>query len=246
MSRWIDLNCDVGEGVGNEREIMPYISSANIACGQHAGDEQTMRQVIGLCIEFGVAIGAHPSFPDREFFGRRNMELPATQVEELVTQQITRLSELAKEFGASIKHVKPHGALYNMAAKNSELATAISRAVFHFDSNLILFGLSGSCMSDAAAEIGLKFYHEVFADRTYIKDGSLTPRSFPHALIENPLESADQAFRLATNAGILAEGEWIYPKADSICIHGDGALATVFAKSIHQKLKSEGITISHE
>jgi UPF0271 protein len=246
IKQTIDLNCDMGEGMENEFRLMPFISSANIACGFHAGDEATMRRIIRLCVQHRVAIGAHPSFPDRPNFGRVNMNLPAGQVKDMVSDQIRLLMRLCQEEGATLRHVKPHGALYNMAAVDLNLANAICAAIIEIDPGLILFGLSGSIMADAARSHGITFYHETFSDRTYRHDGTLTPRSMPDALIINPEQSAEQALNLAQGSGIDAEGKKIFPKADTICLHGDGPDAVAFASSIFSVLRNNKIVIGHE
>ncbi|MBM3176767.1 MAG: LamB/YcsF family protein [Bacteroidetes bacterium] len=244
--RSIDLNCDVGEGMGNEEALMPFISSANIACGLHAGDALLMREVVKYCKRFGVAIGAHPSFPDRENFGRRNMDLPTEEVYALVLEQIELLKSIAVEEGASIHHVKPHGALYNMAAADRNLSDAIARAVAAVDQSLVLYGLSGSVTEKSAKNSGLRFAHEVFADRTYQHNGSLTPRSEKNALITNPVDSVQQAIYLAMGTSIKSvDGQPIKLKANTICLHGDGADAVGFAKTIHYALKEMGIKIAY-
>lgn len=237
----VDLNCDMGEGMGNEAVLMPFITSANIACGFHAGDEVIMESTVELCIRHQVNIGAHPSFPDRENFGRKNMNLLPGEVEEMVATQILALRKICEDQDVRLNHVKPHGALYNMAACDSELATAIAKAVYLIDAELILVGLSGSMMHRAAMAKGLSFFHEVFADRSYRKDGTLTPRSEPGAVLQSPTDVADQAFRLATGSGILAEGQLIFPKADTICIHGDGPDALAFAKAINDRLSTHSL-----
>ena len=237
----VDLNCDMGEGMGNEAVLMPYITSANIACGFHAGDSDIMKSTVELCIRHQVHIGAHPAFPDRENFGRKNMTLPSAKVEHMVAMQILSLKKICEDHQVRLNHVKPHGALYNMAACDPELAAAIAKAVHFIDPELILVGLSGSRMYSAAMARGLTFFHEVFADRSYRKDGTLTPRTEPGAVLQIPTEAADQAFRLATGSGILAEGEVIFPKADTICIHGDGPDALAFASAINDRLSTHSL-----
>lgn len=240
----IDLNCDMAEGVGNEAELMPWISSANIACGYHAGSEELMKRTIDLCMKHYVAIGAHPSFPDRENFGRTNMNLPPEQVYQIVTDQLHIIGKMAKHFGRILHHVKPHGALYNMAAKDAELANAIARAVRDFDSRLIFYGLSQSVMIEEAKKLSLNTANEVFADRTYQSDGSLTPRTQPNALITDESQALQQAVRLAKeNKTTDTSGKEIHLKADTICLHGDGVHAVSFAKLIHQQLVQENINI---
>jgi 5-oxoprolinase (ATP-hydrolysing) subunit A len=242
----IDLNCDVGEGIGNEDQLMPYITSANIACGYHAGDIDTMHKVVQLCKKHNVAVGAHPSFPDRENFGRSNMNLSAEQVFDLVVQQILLLKSVAEEEGVILRHVKPHGALYNMAAVDKGLAQAIARATHAAGANLTLFGLSGGTMAEAARQQGVTFVHEVFADRTYRVDGTLTPRSEQNALIKETSQAMEQAVALATGKSIQStDGKPLILKADSICLHGDGEYAVDFAKHIYKALVSKQITVGH-
>ena len=244
MSRSIDLNCDLGEGCGNDAELMPLISSANIACGFHAGDDDTMRRTVELAIENNVAIGAHPSFPDRENFGRTEMSLPLNEVFDIVTEQISKLSEIAAEFGAGLNHVKPHGALYNQSARDRELAATIARAVSAVDRALTMFGLSGSAAIEDAQAAGLKTASEVFADRTYQRDGTLTPRSKPNALITDQHAAVAQVLKMVEqNAVELSDGSEIGISCDTVCIHGDGVTAVPLAKGIHNALISRNITI---
>lgn len=240
----IDLNCDLGEGVGNDALIMPFISSANIACGYHAGDENTMKQTVELCKKHNVAIGAHPSYLDRENFGRTDQRLPAEQVYELVVNQIRLLEEIANSSGVELTHVKPHGALYNMAARSMQLAAIISLAVKDVNKKLVLFGLSGSHLIKEGKNIGLKTANEVFADRTYQDDGSLTPRHKPGALIEDVDKAVAQVLQMVkkgTVTTITGKGKPII--AETICIHGDGSHALELAKAIHDALTNEGIEI---
>ena len=227
----------MGEGFGNDEALMPFISSANIACGYHAGDVDTMKQVISLCLKYNVHIGAHPSFPDKENFGRKQMQLPPGEIYKMVTAQLTVLNDTAIEYGTKLHHVKPHGALYNMAARDVILAKAIAQAVKDFDASLIYFGLSGSVMIDEAIKLGLFAAHEVFADRTYQPDGSLTARGIPNALITNTDEVLKQVIKLVKeNKLVSVTGEEIIIKADTICIHGDGMQAVEFAKAIMNEL----------
>ena len=240
----IDINCDMGEGIGNDAAIMPYISSANIACGYHAGDEETMKQTVELCVKHNVAIGAHPSFFDKENFGRTEMYLPSSEVYDLVTKQIHLLDKIAKQQGASLHHVKPHGALYNMSAKDPQLAAAIALAVKDVDEKLILYGLSGSFSISKAKEAELKTANEVFADRTYQDDGSLTPRTKPNALIEDETKSLQQVLQIIKEGTVTTlSGKTISILADTICIHGDGKHAVEFAKCIYETLEKEKIII---
>lgn len=223
----------MGEGVGNDELIMPFINSANIACGYHAGDVKTMQETIALCVKYGVAVGAHPSFYDRENFGRQEMNLPVNELYELVSQQLIIFSEVLSSFEIKMNHVKPHGALYNMAAKDALMANVIAKAVGDFDSSLVLVGLSGSHAIDQAKAIGLKTASEVFADRSYQDDGSLTPRSQPGALIENTEEAIKQVLQMKNDGTVTTvAGNKIPIVAETICIHGDGKHAVEFVKAI--------------
>ncbi|HVT86732.1 MAG TPA: 5-oxoprolinase subunit PxpA [Chitinophagaceae bacterium] len=240
----IDLNCDMGEGVGNDAAIMPFISSANIACGYHAGDEITMKQTIQLALQHNVQIGAHPSFLDKENFGRKEMNCTASEIYDLVFTQIKLLDAIAKMLGTKLHHVKPHGALYNMSAKDVSIAKVIATAVKDFDPHLILFGLSGSHSIQQAKELDLKTASEVFADRTYQEDGSLSPRSQIGALIEDTGAAVNQALQMIKEKTVIAtSGKKIPIIADTICIHGDGKHAVEFAQQIHSTIEKEGIKI---
>lgn len=227
----------MGEGIGNEELLMPFINSANIACGYHAGDEATMQQLIGLCLKHNVNIGAHPSFLDRKNFGRTEMKLPASEVYELVTAQLELINKTTLQCGGKLHHVKPHGALYNMASKDAILAKTIAQAVKDFNDSLIYYGLSGSVMITEAADLGLQTANEVFADRTYQPDGTLTPRSLSNALISDANDAVKQVMKFVKeNKVVTITGEEITVKADTVCIHGDGRHAVEFAKAIHQRL----------
>lgn len=248
----VDLNCDMGESFGNytlghDEEIMHYISSANIACGFHAGDPSTMNKTVRLAIENGVSIGAHPGFPDLQGFGRRNMSITPREAYEMVLYQMGALGAFVKAQGGSLHHVKPHGALYNMAAVDEDLATAIAEAVYHFEPQLILYGLAGSSLIKAGEKIGLTTASEVFADRTYQNDGTLTPRSQSNALISNTDTAITQVVKMVKEQKVTSiDGKDITIKADTICIHGDGAHALDFAKKIHEVFANEGIFIKSE
>lgn len=250
LRREIDLNCDLGEGMATDAAIMPFISSANIACGFHAGDTDTMKRTVALCLEHGVAIGAHPGFDDQPNFGRVEQQLPAPGAYyDLIIQQLQLMQRVAAEEGAAMHHVKPHGALYNMSARDAAIAKAIAQAVFDVDKRLVLFGLAGSVSVTEANKLGLKTVHEFFADRTYQPDGSLTPRSRPDALITNHEQAVAQALTIASEHRVKAlNGEWVAAVPDdalvSICLHGDGAHAIEFARLIHQALSSAGFRIA--
>jgi UPF0271 protein len=227
----------MGEGIGNEAVLMRYINSANIACGYHAGDVETMEQVIRLCLQYHVHIGAHPSFLDRENFGRTTMQLPPQEIYTIIKEQLIIISDVAKKCGTQLHHVKPHGALYNMAAKNTTIANAIAQAVKDFHASLVYYGLSGSVMISEAAKLGLQTADEVFADRTYQNDGSLTPRTQANALLQYKNAVLAQVVKFVNeNKVTTITGEEIFVKAGTICIHGDGAHAVEFAKAIHKKL----------
>jgi UPF0271 protein len=239
-----DLNCDMGEGMDNDELTMPFISSANIACGYHAGDEKTIWKTIELAVKHKVVVGAHVSFLDKENFGRREMSLSTEEIYKLIEQQLIIIKEIADSFDIKINHVKPHGALYNMSARDATIAKAIAEAVKDFDSNLILFGLSGSYSINEAKAIGLKTASEVFADRTYQDDGSLTPRSQQNALIEDADNAVQQVLQMIKKGTVTSVSEKIIPiKAETICIHGDGRYAVQFAKHIHEAFKKERIHI---
>ena len=212
------LNCDLGEGIGNDAALMPYIDEANIACGFHAGDAFTMRETVALCIRHGVKIGAHPSYLDRENFGRKEIELSPEEIYLLVKKQIETLNQIVKTAGGKLHHVKPHGALYNTSAKNEAVAKAIAKAVKDVDAGLVLFGLKNSLSIAAGKEIGLNTAEEAFADRRYESDGSLTPRSQPGACFTKIQDVLDQVEKI---------------KADTWCIHGDGPHALEFAKALN-------------
>ena len=245
----IDINCDMGEAFGNyampnDALLFNYISSANIACGFHAGDAAVMQETVALAIQHNVAIGAHPGLQDLQGFGRREMNISPKEVYQITLYQVGALAAFAKAAGSKLNHVKPHGALYNMAAKNLQLAQAIADAVYDFDPSLILYGLAGSELINAAANKGLQSASEVFADRTYQDDGSLTPRTHANALIINEKDALAQVVRMVKHQQMISvHQKTISLQADTLCIHGDGAHAVDFAKTIYQALQQEGITI---
>ena len=230
----MDINCDMGEGIGNEMNLMPYITSANIACGYHAGDENTMQEVIGLCLEHQVHIGAHPSFADRENFGRRTMELDAKAIHQLIYDQLLNLNKVAGRQGAKLHHIKPHGALYNLAARDRRTAQSIVNAVKAFDESLVVYGLSGSVFIDEAGKMGLQTAHEVFADRTYQDDGSLTPRDLPNAVLTTKEAVLEQVTMIMREQAVATtSGRKISLKADTICLHGDTDRVVELAKAVY-------------
>jgi 5-oxoprolinase (ATP-hydrolysing) subunit A len=228
----------MGEGIGNDEAIMPFITSANISCGFHAGNGDIIRQTISLAMRYNVRIGAHPSFRDKENFGRKEMHLGHDKLYAIVLEQLIKLDLIAKEKGATLHHVKPHGALYNMAARDLETAGTIALAVKDFNEELVLYGLSNSCLISEAKALGLKTASEVFADRTYQDNGSLTPRSQPNALIEDDEQCIQQVLQMTRKGTVTTISGKIIPiVADTICIHGDGKHAVIFAKKIHEALK---------
>jgi 5-oxoprolinase (ATP-hydrolysing) subunit A len=245
----IDLNCDMGESfgawrMGNDAELMNVVSSINVACGFHAGDPSVMRETVQTAIEKGVAIGAHPSFPDLQGFGRREIKLSPTEIFDIVLYQISALKGICQALGTILHHVKPHGALYNSAAKDKQTAAAICEAVKAVDKNLIFYGLANSFLISEAEQIGLRTASEVFADRTYQSDGSLTPRGQPNALIHDTEKSLEQVLEMIQTQKVTAtDGQQISLKAETICIHGDGAKALEFATAVRKSLIESGIKI---
>ncbi len=243
----VDLNCDLGEGFPFDRELMSYISSANIACGFHAGDLDTMRQTVEWALKNDVAIGAHPSFPDRENFGRIDMvgiQLSPEDLPAILSEQITTLQRVCFEFGTNLHHVKPHGALYNRAAWDRPVSSCIFRVIEEIDPSLYFYGLSGSVMKTESDTFHVGFVNEVFADRTYSKDGSLTPRHEPYAVIKDPAIAVGQVLQMVLQGTVTSlTGKNIPINAESICIHGDESNAPSFAKAVHDALLKRGIKI---
>ena len=241
----IDLNADLGEGGDSDRALLQLVSSANIACGFHAGDAQTMLQSVRWAKEFGVAIGAHPSFPDRENFGRTAMQLPPETVYAQMIYQIGALKSLAESEGERLAHVKPHGMLYNQAAVEAPLADAIARAVKAIDADLILVGLAGSESIRAAARHGLRTREEVFADRGYLSSGALVPRSQPGAMIEDEARAMQQTLAMVKEGRVKSvSGEWVAVNAQTVCLHGDGAHALLFAERLRDLFAAEQIAVA--
>ncbi|WP_313121076.1 5-oxoprolinase subunit PxpA [Pantoea septica] len=241
----IDLNADLGEGGDSDRALLQLVSSANIACGFHAGDAQTMLQSVRWAKEFGVAIGAHPSFPDRENFGRTAMQLPPETVYAQMIYQIGALKSLAESDGERLAHVKPHGMLYNQAAVDATLADAIARAVKAIDADLILVGLAGSESIRAAARHGLRTREEVFADRGYLSSGALVPRSQPGAMIEEEARAIQQTLTMVKEGRVESvSGEWVAVNAQTVCLHGDGAHALLFAERLRDLFAAEQIAVT--
>jgi UPF0271 protein len=240
----VDLNCDLGEGSAYDAQIMPFISSSNIACGFHAGNEQSMMRTIELALEHGVAIGAHPGFADKEHFGRRAYELSEDGYYRLLIEQLIIINNQATSCGATLHHVKPHGALYNISAKNKQVARLIAKAVHDFDKKLILYGLSGSYSISEAAKYGLRTANEVFADRTYQNDGSLTDRDQPNALINSVDKALNQVLQMIEHKTVQSIYDiTLFIETETICIHGDGAHAVEFARQVNLSLLKNQILI---
>ncbi len=249
MANFIDINADVGERPealvdGREEQLLALVSSANIACGVHAGDPSTMERVIRLCARYGVNIGAHPSYPDRANFGRVEMDLSSAEIEECMRSQIATLVELADKLHCGVRHVKPHGALYNVAAKNARVAKAIAEGVKRVDNRLILLGLAGSPMLNTWENAGLSVAAEAFADRRYEPDGSLRSRKLPDAVISNPSEAVEQVLGIVKRGLVVtADGGTLKAEAQTICIHSDTEGAIEIAHSLRHVLPKEGIEI---
>ena len=235
----------MGEGMGNEAQIMPYISSANISCGFHAGNLDTLKKTIELALLHNVAVGAHPGYPDRENFGRISQMLSLLEMAELIAEQIYIFEKVAIPLGAKMHHVKLHGALYNDCAKDAALSKIFIQTIQAIDSDIIIYGLSGSKTIQEAKKLGQPFANEVFADRTYQLDGHLTPRYLEHAMIHEVDEACKQVLEIVQKHQVnTIQGDPIEIEADTICIHGDGINAVEFAQAIHTSLKNNQIEIT--
>jgi len=245
----IDLNCDMGEGfgrydIGQDAEVMPLVSSMNVACGFHASDPGTMHRTVRLAKEYGVAVGAHPSFPDRVGFGRREMSASPAEIRDDVIYQLGALLAFCKAEGIPLRHVKPHGALYNLAAREIEVATAIAAAVRSVDPSLYLVGLCGSAMVAAAGEAGLKFAAEAFADRAYRKDGPLVSRREHGAVLDAPGVVAERVVRMVRDGEVATvDGTGISIAPKTICVHGDTPGAVALLRAIRGRLEKEKIEV---
>ena len=245
-----DLNCDMGESfgaytIGADEAVMPSITSANVACGYHGGDPGVMRRTVRLAREAGVAVGAHPGFPDLQGFGRRDMRFAPQDAEDLVLYQIGALAAIARAEGVRLSHVKPHGALYNMAVRDRSLADAVARAVSAFDPSLIFFALPGSELARAGAALGLTIAFEGFADRAYEPDGSLTPRSRAGAVIHDLDAVVTRVVRLILDGEVVAtDGSTLAMHVDTICVHGDTPGAQALARAIRSGLERAGVTVA--
>jgi len=251
MSLWrrapfqMDINADLGEGYGNDLAILDIVSSANIACGGHAGDEVTMQRTIEHAMARGVAIGAHPGYPDREGFGRRYLPMPSSSIREFVTSQTQLLIAIAAQAGARVEYVKPHGALGNLAAKDPEVAEAIAQAVLALDPNLAMLAMAGSALETVSARLGIRVCSEIYADRAYSNDGALVPRSETGAVIDDEVFAVAR-LRSFLRTGLMTTqiGSEIPLSAGSICVHGDNEHAITFAREVRSLLGAEGITVA--
>src|SRR5947208_3399106 len=246
----IDLNCDMGEvpeaiADGTQEALMRSITSVNIACGGHAGDEQTMKTTIAQALLWKLAIGAHPGYPDRANFGRLELKLPPNEISASIFEQVKTLADAADRCGAPVVHVKPHGALYNQAVRNHELAEAIAKGVARWNLEVVLIGLAGSLMLDVSREAGFAVAAEAFADRRYEPDGTLRSRKFEDALIRNPEEAAWQALGIAERGVVIAsDGSEVSVDAQTICIHGDTPGAPKIAETVARTLREAGVTLN--
>jgi len=240
----IDLNADLGEGAGNDVLLMPYLSSCNIACGVHAGDGEIIQKTIGLALQNNVKMGAHPSFPDRKNFGRLPMEMPEVELRKSIVDQVKRVSDIVGEMGGRLHHVKPHGALYNMAAVREDIAQIILSTLCEFDS-LILYAPFGSIISNLAKKEGIQVYYEVFADRNYNDDFTLVSRTHSRAILHDPSTIAAHVIRMIKDHSVKTiSGNLLPIEANTICIHGDNPHAVEIVKVLHSKLKEAGIEVS--
>jgi UPF0271 protein len=245
MKLRVDINADLGEGAATEAELLRLVSSANIACGFHAGDPLSIRTSIVAAREAGVAVGAHPSFADRENFGRKEISARPGEIFALIIYQLGAFQAIAGSLGVRTQHVKPHGALYNMAARDKALADEIVRTVVTVDQSLILYAPAGSALAEAANAAGLRVAREVFADRNYRADGSLVPRSEPNALLHDANSAAERVLRMLRERRVLAvDGTDIAIEADTICVHGDTPEAVAFARELRSELARAGIAIA--
>ena len=246
----IDVNADIGEtadidSAGNDERLLRIITSGSIACGFHAGDPVVMRRTVRMAANAGVSIGAHPGFPDREGFGRREMPLAPQEISDIVIAQIVELGAIAKAESVSLRHVKPHGALYNMSVRRAEIAEAIAEAVASVDKELVLVGLPGSELLSAGKRCGLSVAAEGFADRSYEADGSLTPRHIADAVLTEPQHAAERAVRMMREGKVLArDGSTLTLKIDTICVHGDTPGSFEMATAVRAALERAGITVA--
>ena len=247
----VDLNSDLGESfgrytIGNDTEVLPLVSSANVACGYHASDPLVMDKTIAMAKEAGIQVGAHPGYPDLMGFGRRNLDVTPAEARAYTLYQLGALDAFCKAHGMKLQHVKPHGAMYNMAAKDEKLAHAIAEGIYEVDSELTLLGLANSFLISAAKETGLKAANEVFADRAYNSDGTLVKRGLEGAVITDENIAISRVLQMVKKGTVVAiDGKEIEVCADSVCLHGDGKKAVLFAKELREHLEAEGVEVVH-
>jgi len=245
MKLSVDLNADLGEGSGHDAELFELISSANIATGFHAGDSDTMHAAISAAMQHGVAVGAHPSFFDRENFGRKELKVPNEEVFDAVAYQLGIFQAIASALGVRPNHVKPHGALYNMAVRDEKLADAIARGIESVDPKLILFAPDNTELARAGETHGVQIAREIFADRNYLNNGWLVPRTRPDALLRDPKEAAERVLRMLREGKVRSvEGRDVDVRGETICVHGDTPGAVEFARELRTQLEREGVGIS--
>src|SRR6266699_5409063 len=245
MNLCVDLNADLGEGAGHDADLLELVSSASIACGFHAGDSDTMREAVSAACDHGVSVGAHPSLFDRENFGRKELAVMPDEVFNAVTYQLGVFQAIAETLGVRPNHVKPHGALYNMAVRDEKLADVITRAIESVDPKLILFAPDNTELGRAGEAHGLQIAREVFADRNYMNDGWLVPRTQSNALLRDPKEAAERVLRMLREGKVRSvEGRDVDVRADTICVHGDTPGAVAFARELRMQLESHGVRIS--
>jgi len=240
----IDLNADVGEGFAEDEAVIALVSSVNVACGAHAGDPMTIERTIALARRFGAAVGAHPAYPDRDGFGRRDMEMSSSDLTATLVDQVATVARAGRLGGGELSHVKPHGALYNRAARDPAVAETVARAIRRVSADLVLVGLAGSVALEAGSAAGLRVAAEAFADRRYEPDGRLRDRREPDALLHDPLEAAAQAVAIVRDGAILAvDGSRLELRADTLCVHGDAPGAAARVRAVRHALEAEGVEI---
>ncbi len=250
MGPRVDLNCDLGEGfgpwrMGSDAEVMGHVTSVNVACGFHAGDPVVMKHTVEMAASMGIAVGAHPGYPDIQGFGRREMECTPDEIYAFCLYQIGALKSFVHSQGVRMVHVKPHGALYNRGARDEEVASAIARASSDADRDLVLVGLPDSAFEKAARDAGIPFAAEAFADRAYMGDGSLVPRSLPGSVIHDPEEAAERVLKMVLEGRIISvEGSILSIRPDTVCVHGDTPEAVRMAQVIREKLQEEGVIVA--
>lgn len=238
----IDLNSDLGEGVGDDAAVFGLVTSANVACGGHAGDGDSMRACVALAVEHGVSLGAHPSYPDREGFGRREVEIGAGELREEILRQVEALAVITASAGTRVRYLKPHGALYNRIVADPVQADAVALAAR--DVGLPLLGLAGTAIQEAAERHGVEFFREAFADRAYLPDGTLAPRSIEGSVIDDPLVAAERAVRMAVDGIVVAlDGAVLGVELDSLCVHGDTPGAVAMAAAVRERLAAAGVEL---